>query len=248
MVDNDDLLAPPFLEELLGALDRYPACSSAYGDFELFEDRAGPLRFFYDGDPIRPRARRLLGELESFFPAPRNGDLMDVRLWEASVKGLERSLLMRYLLPPGPGVLFRKELLERTTGYCEADALRAGLEDWEFWLRAAEADATVAYVPRVLYRYRQHGASLVSRLARAEHLVREFVYARHRRLFDRLNLRRPFLASGYRRSAKAAWKLKQRTEAIRLTLSALSLAPRDFIRAALVTEHYGGATAGARST
>jgi glycosyltransferase involved in cell wall biosynthesis/GT2 family glycosyltransferase len=67
--------------------------------------------------------------------------------------------------------LIRKHDWERWGGYDET--LKClGYEDWEFWLRLGAHNRFGRYVPKPLFRYRKHGASLYD-VARARH--RDFV-------------------------------------------------------------------------
>jgi glycosyltransferase involved in cell wall biosynthesis len=137
--------------------------------------------------------------------------------------------LLRDQWVPGPGTLFRRTLWQQVGGYC--DALRAGNEDWDFWLGAAEQGLRVAHVPQALYYYRQHPDSMAIRQRSTESVTREFLYTRHRLLFDQFGMGGVFRAEGYRRSAGAAWQRGERGRAIRLAGRGLYLAPRSFMRA-----------------
>jgi glycosyltransferase involved in cell wall biosynthesis len=57
--------------------------------------------------------------------------------------------------------LFRKKDWERLGGYDES--FRIGQEDWDFWISMAQTGLRGAHVPRRLYYYRQHSASMRSR-------------------------------------------------------------------------------------
>lgn len=138
---------------------------------------------------------------------------------------------------PGAGTLFRRSVWEHAGGYCEADALRAGNEDWDFWLSVAERGLRVRHVPRPLYLYRQHQESMVSRLQLQDSLTREFIYQRHSQLFDRNGMKNTFLSGGYFESAKAHWRRQERGRAVQLGLHSFLLSPvscaRSFAQQAL---------------
>lgn len=237
MVDCDDRLAPDFLKALSEPLERYAECGAAYSDFQFFGARCGPLRFVAGDKDLTSRPYKLRHLLEAYFPGPPA--VKTARLfWGSDPDHLERSLLMRFLLPPGPGTMFRKALLEQVGGYCEVKLL-SGLEDWDLWLTAADRDASVVCVPRELYYYRQHSLSLSTCVAGREHAIRELMYERHAGLFDRLKLRRSFLAAGYRRSARAAWRVKDHPKAVRLAVLALLLSPGEFLCAAFAKHATG---------
>ena len=145
-----------------------------------------------------------------------------------AVRDVEALLTEQWI--PRPGTMFRRSLWERTGGYCEADALRPGNEDWEFWLSAVEHGMRITHVAAPLYLYRQHATSMMSGLVYHDYSTREFIYRRHRALFDRYGRRNIFLSRGYFGSAKAHWRRAQRVDAIKLAAKSLLLAPIDFVR------------------
>src|SRR5882672_7045535 len=54
--------------------------------------------------------------------------------------------------------LIRKQDWMLAGGYDES--MKFGYEDWEFWLRLGARGRYGSYVPRALFKYRKHGASL----------------------------------------------------------------------------------------
>jgi glycosyltransferase involved in cell wall biosynthesis len=128
---------------------------------------------------------------------------------------------------PGSGTLCRRTLWEKAGGYCEADALRPGNEDWDYWISAAEHGLQVAHVAKPLYLYRQHAESMVTRLQIDDHRTRLFIYERHSALFDRFGMKNAFLSGGYLSSAKAHWRRRKAAEALRLALQSWTLAPAE---------------------
>jgi hypothetical protein len=114
----------------------------------------------------------------------------------------------------------RRSLWERVGGYCEAPDLRAGNEDWDFYLAAAEIGFIAGHIPEPLYYYRQHKESMVTRLRYTEYHTREFMYARHRQLFDHYGTKKVFLAEGYQRSAEAALSRGERLRTVFLAIKA----------------------------
>jgi glycosyltransferase involved in cell wall biosynthesis len=139
--------------------------------------------------------------------------------------GAPSDLLVRQWLP-GPGCLYRRTLWERVGGYCEDAVLRAGNEDWEFWVAALEAGFRASHVPEPLYEYRLTPGSMSNRLQYTNHLTRERIYARHRALYDRTaHARQRFLGEGYRASAQASWARSERRRALRLGLRSLRIEP-----------------------
>jgi glycosyltransferase involved in cell wall biosynthesis len=148
-----------------------------------------------------------------------------LRLGKRDVKALLREQWI-----PGPGTSFTRSLWEAIGGYCEAEALRVGNEDWDFWVGAASYGLSVIHVPQPLYLYRQHGESMMQRLHYYEPQTRAFVYQRHRALFDRYGMRGVFLSRGYLSSAKAHWRNRERMQALWLGLRSFVLAPVDCVR------------------
>ncbi|HEY7170707.1 MAG TPA: glycosyltransferase [Vicinamibacterales bacterium] len=60
-LDSDDLWVPTHLEQLVALLDRSTACGWSYGNYELFNDRAQPVRRV--GAAWQPRSGCFLREL-----------------------------------------------------------------------------------------------------------------------------------------------------------------------------------------
>jgi glycosyltransferase involved in cell wall biosynthesis len=110
---------------------------------------------------------------------------------------------------PGAGSMYRKALWQRVGGYCESASLRAGNEDWDFYLGAAEAEFKPAHLNKTLYRYRQSANSMAVRLFANDYVTRKFIYRRHKFLFDRYHKRTMFLGKGYLNSAEANFYLSQ---------------------------------------
>lgn len=79
--------------------------------------------------------------------------------------------------------LYRRELFERIGGY--GGNLRAGYEDWDFWLSAHEAGARFVHVPEELFLYRRHGTTMLATADRQAMLLRATVVCNHPRLYAR---------------------------------------------------------------
>lgn len=126
---------------------------------------------------------------------------------------------------PGAGTVMRRTLWERVGGFCESSDLRLGNEDWDFWLSALECGVTAKHVPGEFYNYRVDGASLSMTLRRSDHQTRQFLYERHRALFDRCGTGPQFLSEGLRRSANAALQEWHVGRALSLGLRALMTSP-----------------------
>ncbi len=141
-------------------------------------------------------------------------------------------------------VLMRKSLWERIGGFCEDPALRAGNEDWDFWIGAAEAGFRWEQYPEPLYRYRTQKTSLTTKLRAVDHLTREVIYRRHSAFIDRHFSRREFLGTGYWRSADAACVNHLRLRSLWLAARAMCLWPdapraRDLVRRNLTSFRTG---------
>ena len=144
--------------------------------------------------------------------------------------------LLREQWIPHPGTIVRRDLWEKTDGYCEDELFRAGNEDWDYFLSLAEVGLKAVRVPEPLYFYRQHANSITTlKFACADYVMREQMYVRHRELFDRFNMRRAFLSGGYRGSAKAFWQKGERSHGLSLLARAIWSDPVDFGQAVFRT-------------
>lgn len=122
-------------------------------------------------------------------------------IWRYSVKPLIDMIKGQWL--PGSGTLMRIDLWKQVGGYCEAEELRIGHEDWDFWLGAVKLGFHAQHVPLPLYLYRQHETNMVSRLIYCDYLPRLYIYHRHRDLFDTFKMGKRFIAEGYQRATIA---------------------------------------------
>jgi len=135
-------------------------------------------------------------------------------IWSNSAAHTLRDMLGAQWIP-GPGTLMRRGVWERVGGYCEAKALK-GNEDWDFWIGALAAGVRAFHVPRPLYLYRRHGASMSVSMPRVDYLQRELIYSRHLEVFDRFGQGGPFRATGYMNSARFEWEAGKRRRALAL--------------------------------
>ena len=83
--------------------------------------------------------------------------------------------------------MFRRELFDRTGGY--ALNLRAGYEDWDFWLSALEAGGRFTHVAEELFCYRRHGATMLTGADRQALQLRATIVMNHPALFPRWRVR-----------------------------------------------------------
>jgi glycosyltransferase involved in cell wall biosynthesis len=79
--------------------------------------------------------------------------------------------------------LYRRELFDRIGGY--GLNLRAGYEDWDFWLGGLERGAKFAHVPEELFRYRRHGATMLTTADQKAMHLRATIVSNHPRLYAR---------------------------------------------------------------
>jgi glycosyltransferase involved in cell wall biosynthesis len=86
--------------------------------------------------------------------------------------------------------LFRKRDWERAGGYDES--FRIGQEDWDFWVTLAEKGLRGTHVPRRLYYYRQHSASMRSRSHQDIDVSAQKLWNKHKDF--------------YKRNAEAIWR------------------------------------------
>jgi glycosyltransferase involved in cell wall biosynthesis len=102
------------------------------------------------------------------------------------------------------GMLMKKSLWERLGGFDEADPLRLGREDIEFYIRLFSAGANVIHVDKVLYLCRIWEESLNRRCLRNEHIPRFYIYTKHRRLYELAGVRNTFLTKGFEIAGRTA--------------------------------------------
>jgi glycosyltransferase involved in cell wall biosynthesis len=155
-------------------------------------------------------------------------------VWRFGAPKTVREMLHQQWIP-GPGTLMRRCLWERVGGYSEAAEL-VGNEDWDFWLSALASGAKPVHIPLPLYFYRRHGSSISSVSLRYDEFVpRDFIYLRHRALFDRHKAGGEFRARGYLNSARFAWGIRERRHALVLGYQGLTTSgvTWPFVRAAV---------------
>ena len=78
--------------------------------------------------------------------------------------------------------MFRKSAWERAGGF--SPEMRLGWEDYDFWLTLIENGAGVHCIPEVLFYYRSHKGSMISRLTREDYVgMYVQLFRRHERLY-----------------------------------------------------------------
>jgi glycosyltransferase involved in cell wall biosynthesis len=132
---------------------------------------------------------------------------------------------LRGFCPPGAGTLMRKAFWVRVGGYDEAEILRLGLEDREFYIRASTHGFRAAHVPEPLYHYRSAADSMRIRAHDHHPRLRRYIYHKHRAAFKRAGEGRRFLAAGFEKAARASALRGMRVRAFALSLRAFLLRP-----------------------
>lgn len=128
-------------------------------------------------------------------------------------------------LPHG-GACVTREVMEKSGGYYEGPELRHGNIDWDFWLSVAEnGPFRIKHIAEPLYRYRQHPGNMTKKRGRFEYVTRECMYRRHRKFFDSYMCGDTFLATGYYKSAAAAWQAGDYARAIVFSKKAAEFVP-----------------------
>lgn len=74
--------------------------------------------------------------------------------------------------------IYRRSVWEQNGGYDGTMPVQ-GLEDWDFWLGALEHGWQFVYVPEVLFDYRKAEQSMITRTAKYEGQIAEFVGKKH---------------------------------------------------------------------
>ncbi len=126
-------------------------------------------------------------------------------------------------LMPGAGFLLRRDFWRSCGGYCEAEILKIGQEDTDFWITAFEHGVQVHDAGRVTYLYHRHGNNMTSNIHRDYHKVRKFIYRRHRAFINSQGMRRRFFANSYWRSAKGRWMRGEHRAAMCFALWSLAI-------------------------
>ena len=111
--------------------------------------------------------------------------------------------LTRWQWIAGPGIFMRRLVWEQVGGYCEAQELRAGNEDWDFWLQAFRANLKIIPIHDILYHYRVHAANMSVSLRLRDFETREFILKHHGDLIKKFKEELFFTAAGYLISANA---------------------------------------------
>ena len=85
--------------------------------------------------------------------------------------------------------LYRKEDFHKTRGY--DPELRAGREDWDFWIEMLKTGGEVYKLPGVHFYYRTHQESRDKKANRNLPLIRKRIYENHKELYHQLFIDNP---------------------------------------------------------
>ena len=77
--------------------------------------------------------------------------------------------------------LFRKSAWASVHGY--SSEMKAGVEDWDFWLSLIESGHRFHRINRSLFCYRQHGVSRTTTAVTQVHELHELIFKRHKNLY-----------------------------------------------------------------
>lgn len=131
--------------------------------------------------------------------------------------------IYRFQSVPGPGPMMRKAFWQRVGGYDEAEVLRHGREDWEFWIRAFTAGCRAVHIGEPLYLYRTSVNSMNISCRLQDHKVARYIHDKHREHFEAAGASQEFLSFGYQKAAFASFENGQRSRALRLATKAWRL-------------------------
>jgi glycosyltransferase involved in cell wall biosynthesis len=126
---------------------------------------------------------------------------------------------------PGAGTMMRRALWERMGGYDEAEALRHGREDFEFWIRAFSQGCRSKRVAHPLYLYRHAHTSMNVACKLQDHVVNQYIHDKHRTVFKDSEEARHFLSNGYWSASAASYDRGQQLRALRLASKAFQIDP-----------------------
>ena len=106
---------------------------------------------------------------------------------EDMIRELQLTQVRRLLRHAYKTTRYYRELFDRIGGY--GDNLRAGYEDWDFWLGALECGAKFTHVPEELFRYRRHGSTMLTGADRLALHLRATIVTNHKSLYPRWRVR-----------------------------------------------------------
>jgi glycosyltransferase involved in cell wall biosynthesis len=86
--------------------------------------------------------------------------------------------------------MFSKRMWQEVGGFDESEIMKAGYEDWEFWIRLLAAGCEVNSSDFIALRYRMHEGQMTQATAwpNKEKLYR-YIYDKHKDLYEKYNLK-----------------------------------------------------------
>ncbi|MHC4994786.1 MAG: glycosyltransferase family 2 protein [Planctomycetota bacterium] len=151
-MDHDDVYAPDALSRLMEACELTPGCVGAHGLADLIDAEGAPLNKGSYEDWIR---RRLLSE---------GGQAVECEITRPTTF---ENILFKSIYPPGM-VMVRREIVDRVGGM---DPLVCPADDLDYWLRVTR-HGDLAFVNKVLLRYRRHDSNESNKTELAHRQVR----------------------------------------------------------------------------
>lgn len=126
---------------------------------------------------------------------------------------------------PGAGTMMRRAFWERVGGYDEAEQLRYGREDLEFWIRSFDRGCHALRVDEPTYLYRQTHVSMSTEARRFDHVIGSYIYEKHKALLDGAGEGRRFLSSWHQKAAYARYLHREHLASFRLAWKGFRLDP-----------------------
>jgi len=126
---------------------------------------------------------------------------------------------------PGAGTMMRKSFWEGLGGYDEAEVLRNGREDFEFYIRAFERGCSFRRVAEPLYLYRIAHTQMSVECKAKDDEIADYIYRKHKALFDGEHETTRFLCTWYEKAAHASHLRGERRRAFQLARKCWRLAP-----------------------
>ncbi len=84
--------------------------------------------------------------------------------------------------------LYRKAAWAHVGGY--SSEMKAGLEDWDFWLSLIESGQRFHKISRSLFYYRQYGTSRTASANEHDEKLKRIIFSRHRKLYRKHGIHR----------------------------------------------------------
>lgn len=159
---------------LAGARNKGIAASTGEFILPLDADNRIRPRFLAEAVSIlraRPEVGIVYGDAEYF--GERSGR------WTVGAFDLGRLMEWNYI---DACAVYRRKIWEQVGGY-DAHMPVMGLEDWDFWLGAAENSWQFHYIPEVCFDYRVMGGSMISRTRGREAEIEQYIARKHGVLF-----------------------------------------------------------------